>query len=107
MTSPSLTSICFYKTFISKGTYIRHEFACQPQVVVNDIEFILPQVLRLVEVVGAPAIDDIHQLVISIEVDIEVLLLVLEIRFLLRLSLVNLGPLDIDISYFSFHNDVY
>jgi hypothetical protein len=60
-----------------KGTYIRHEFACQPQVVVNYVEFILPQVLGLVEVVGPLVVDDVHQLVISLEVDNEVLLLVL------------------------------
>lgn len=42
------------------GTYIRHEFACQPQVVVYYVEFILPQVLGLVEVIGALGEDDVH-----------------------------------------------
>lgn len=42
------------------GTYIRHEFACQPQVVVYNVEFILPQVLGLVEVIGALGEDDVH-----------------------------------------------
>ena len=45
--------------------------------VVNYVEFILPQVLGLVEVVGPLVVDDVHQLVISLEVDNEVLLLVL------------------------------
>jgi hypothetical protein len=46
-------------------------------VVVNYVEFILPQVLGLVEVVGPLVVDDVNQLVISLEVNYEVLLLVL------------------------------
>ena len=45
--------------------------------VVNYVEFILPQVLGLVEMVGPLVVDDVHQLVISLKVDKEVLFLVL------------------------------
>ena len=45
--------------------------------IVNYVKFILPQVLGLVEVVGPLVVDDVHELVISLEVDKEVLLLVL------------------------------